>query len=95
MSKQPDKRNIEQKIKKLQKKKADKLKELNDFNAEYNIDKLLEDLDNYFEGEVDFDLDKIKKEVQEQGKLTEFIKEAIKKQTHPVVEFIQQTLKDL
>jgi hypothetical protein len=95
MSKQPDKRDVEQEIKKLQKKKADRLKKLNDFNAEYNIDKLLEDLDSYFEGEVDFNLDKIKEEVQEQGKLTELIKLAIKKQTHPVVEFIQQILKDL
>ncbi|MCF7887600.1 MAG: hypothetical protein K9L71_04240 [Candidatus Omnitrophica bacterium] len=95
MSKQPDKRDIEQEIKKLQKKKADKLKKLNDFNIEYNIDKLLDDLDSYFEGEVDLNLDKIKEEVQKQGKLTELVEQAVKKQTHPVVEFIQHALKNL
>ncbi|MFO8052839.1 MAG: hypothetical protein R6U54_02615 [Candidatus Omnitrophota bacterium] len=95
MSQQPDKRDIEQEIKRSREKKADKLKKLNDFDAEYNIDKLLEDLDSYFEGEVDFNLDKIKEEVQEQGRLEELIDQATKKQTHPVVEFIQQILKDL
>lgn len=95
MNQQPDKPDIEAEIRRSKKRKADKLKKLNDFNAEYNIDKLLEDLDSYFEGEVDFNLDKIKEEVQKEGKLTELTKQAIKKQTHPVVEFIQQILKDL
>ncbi|MCF7874164.1 MAG: hypothetical protein K9L84_04565 [Candidatus Omnitrophica bacterium] len=91
----PDKPDIEAEIKRSRKKKADKLKRLNDFSTEYNVDKLLEDLDVYFEGEVDFNLGKIKEEVQKQGKLEELIDQAAKKQTHPVVEFIQQILKDL
>ncbi|MCF7872889.1 MAG: hypothetical protein K9L80_01610 [Candidatus Omnitrophica bacterium] len=95
MNQQPDKRDIRAEIRRSKKRKADKLKKLNDFNSEYNIDKLLEDLDIYFEGEVDFNLDKIKEDVQKRGKLTELVKQAINKQTHPVVEFIQQTLKDL
>lgn len=95
MDKKKNKKNIEKEIKQLEKEKSDKLKKLNDFKKEYNVDKLLEDLDIYFDQEVDFNFDKIKAEIQAQNKLKDLIAKACQKQTHPVVEFIQETLKDL
>lgn len=95
MDKNKNKKNIAKEMKQLRKEKSDKLKKLNDFKTEYNVDKLLEDLDIYFEQEVDFNFDKIKEEIQAEDKLKELIDKACQKQTHPVVEFIHETLKDL
>ncbi len=95
MDNKKNKKDLEKEIKQLQKEKSDKLKKLNDFKSEYNVDKLLEDLNIYFEQEVDFNFEKIKEEIKAQNKLKELIDQACQKQTHPVIEFIQETLKDL
>ncbi|MCF7871351.1 MAG: hypothetical protein K9L95_01525 [Candidatus Omnitrophica bacterium] len=95
MDKRRDSRDIEKEVNQLRKEQAEKLKKLNDFEREYNTDKLLEDLQEYFGKEVDFNFDKIKEEVQEQDILKDLIDRAVKNETHPVIEFIRYTLQDL
>jgi hypothetical protein len=95
MDKRRDSRDIEREVNRLRKEQAEKLKKLHDFDKEYNSDKLLEDLQEYFGKEVDFNFDKIREEIQKQDILKDLIDRAVKKDTHPVIEFVQYTLKDL
>jgi len=95
MDKKKNKKDIEQIIKKSRRQRDDKIKKLNDFRKDYNSEEFLVDLENYFGKEVDFNLDKIKAEISKNGRLAGLVDKACKKQTHPVIEFIQQVLKDL
>jgi hypothetical protein len=95
MNKRRDSRDIEREVNRLRKEQAEKLKKLHDFGEEYNSDKLLEDLQEYFGKEVDFNFNKIKEEIRKQDILKDLIDRAVKKGTHPVIEFVQYTLKDL
>ncbi len=72
-----------------------KIASLHNFDRDYSLDKFIVDLKDYFEGEVDFNLDKIKKEISKPGELKRFIAQACQKETHPVVEFLQEIFKDL
>lgn len=71
------------------------ISKLGSFNADYNLSNFLADLETYFEGEVDFNLDRIKAEVGQKGKLSCLVSKARQNNTHPVVEFIQEIFKDL
>ena len=72
-----------------------KLKHFGDYKKGYNGGRFLEDLVKYFEGEVDFNLDKISKELEKPGKLSCLIDKAKEKNTHPVTEFVEELFKDL
>lgn len=67
---------------------------LHDFNDGYTLDMLMEDLDAYFDGEVDFDFEKIKNMVCRNNKLNEIVKRAKLLNTHPVSEIIKEILKE-
>ncbi|MBP7088343.1 MAG: hypothetical protein KBB01_03485 [Candidatus Omnitrophica bacterium] len=55
----------------------------------------MSDLISYFEGEVDFDIDNIRKYLKDSAKLDELISLAKTNSTHPVIEFIQKIFKEL
>ena len=75
--------------------RRDKLSKLTDYKKNYSIDVFISDLVNYFDNEVDFNLEKIRKLIEEPGKLGALVSEAKSKNTHPVVEFVQEFFKDL
>ena len=82
-------------IKSYRNQKKKKLIYLEGYKDNYDVDKFISDLLIYFDGEVDFDLEKIREALNEAGKLESLIKKAEKKNTHPVVVFIQELFKDL
>ena len=84
-------RNIEN----YRKEKKGKISKLGDYKHDYNLDKFILDLKMYFEDEVDFNIEKIHKILEEPGKLDQLIKKAEKRNTHPVTEFVQELFKDL
>lgn len=75
--------------------KAVKLRQLGDYDSGYTVDNFLGDLVKYFDGEVDFNLDKIRKTVEQPQRLAELIAKAKRKNTHPVAEFVEELFKDL
>ncbi len=75
--------------------KSFKLSQLGDYKTGYTCDDFLIDLVKYFDQEVDFDLDKIRKEIEQPQKLAYLIAKAKEKNTHPVVEFVEELFKDL
>lgn len=72
----------------------DRWRKLHDYLTGYTTEKFMEDLNTYFDGEVDFDLEKIRGAVSAPGKLSELVKRAEEKNTHPVSEFVQEIFKD-
>jgi aconitase A len=88
-------RPIDDSIQPYRKERENRLIYLQDYKKNYTLDKLISDLTIYFEGEVDFDLDKIRKDIAKPGRLEKLVEKARKKNTHPVIEFIQELLKDL
>ncbi len=72
-----------------------KLKQLGDYRNGYNSDEFIEDLVKYFDGEVDFNLAKIRQEIEIPQRLPHFIAQAKKNNTHPVVEFVKELFKDI
>lgn len=72
-----------------------KIAKLNSFEKGYDVDTFISDLESYFEGEVDFNLAKIKEEIARLGNLEEIVNSAIQNKTHPVVEFVQKMFKSL
>ena len=70
------------------------LKRLSDFSHGYTIDKLIADLVIYFDGEVDFDREKIALALSHSGALEELVTRATKNKTHPVSEVIRDMLRD-
>lgn len=95
MDEERNNRDLEKEIAQSRKERNAKLSKLNCFDKEYNSDKFMADLESYFEGEVDFNLERIKKEIEQEGKLQEIIEKALQKDTHPVVEFVKDLMKDL
>lgn len=75
--------------------KSFKLSQLGDYKTGYTSDDFLVDLVKYFDQEVDFNLDKIRKEIEQPQKLAGLIAKAKEKKTHPVVEFVEELFKDL
>jgi hypothetical protein len=75
-------------------KRKRKLSCLNDYRKDYSIKKFIKDLICYFDGEVDFNLEKIRQIIEQPGKLEQLIQKAIQKETHPVTEFVKDILKD-
>ena len=75
--------------------KSFKLGQLGDYKDGYTSDDFLVDLAKYFDLEVDFDLDKIRKEIEQPQKLSCLIAKAKEKNTHPVAEFVEELFKDL
>ena len=67
---------------------------LSDFREGYTIDKLFADLTLYFDGEVDFDREKIRLALSRSGALDELVTRATKNKTHPVSELIRDMLRD-
>jgi hypothetical protein len=74
--------------------KRRKLLCLNDYQKDYSIEKFMNDLMCYFDGEVDFNLEKIKEIVGQPGKLEQLIQRATHKETHPVTEFVKDILRE-
>ncbi len=72
-----------------------KLTQLSDYQAAYNVDKFIVDLKRYFDDEVEFNLEKIHQTISKDEKLAELIRRANKNSTHPVVEFVQDIFKDI
>lgn len=68
---------------------------LTDFRNGYTVDRFIKDLLVYFDNEVDFNLDKISEMVSGEGKLQELVDRAIKKNGHPVSEFIMEMVKSV
>ncbi len=95
MQEQPRNQEPEKRVERFREKRKNKIRELNDFDKDYDVDKFISDLEKYFENEVDFNLDKIREEVRKQRNLEKFIHQALQKKTHPVVEFVQGLFKGL
>ena len=72
-----------------------KLSRLGNYKTGYTSDDFLVDLVKYFDQEVDFNLDKVRKEIEQPQKLAHLITKANEKSTHPVVEFVEELFKDL
>lgn len=79
----------------LRKKKDVKLAKLNDYHSNYSSDKFILDLEDYFGKDVDFNFNKIKQVIEVPGKLEEYVDRAKEKNTHPVIEFVQNIFKEL
>lgn len=75
--------------------KEEKIKHLGDYKEGYDSNQFIEDLIKYFEGEVDFNLDKVRKTIEKPLKLPCLIAKAKEKGTHPVTEFLEEIFKDL
>jgi len=75
--------------------KSFKLSRLGDYRTGYTSDDFIVDLVKYFDQEVDFNLDKIRKEIEQPQKLAGLITKAKEKNTHPVVEFVEELFRDL
>jgi len=84
-----------EKIRAQRKAKELKLSQLGDYRTRYTSDNFIDDLVKYFDQEVDFNLDKIRIEIEKPQRLNYFIAMAKEKNTHPVVEFIEDIFKDL
>ncbi|MBU1112542.1 MAG: hypothetical protein KKH93_01530 [Candidatus Omnitrophica bacterium] len=79
----------------LRRNQAKKISNLSDYYKNYNLDVFMEDLLVYFDGQVDFNLAKIRQELLKPQRLENLIKKASQKNTHPVVEFLQELFQDL
>jgi len=86
--------DLNREIERCKSERKRRISKLYSFKEGYTVEKLLKDLDVYFEGEVDFDLEKIRDLAQKEGMLDNIIKAAIEKDTHPVCEFIEEIFKD-
>ena len=86
--------DLNREIERCKSERKGSISKLSPFKEGYTVEKLLKDLDIYFEGEVDFDLEKIIAFAQKDGMLDNLIKAAIEKDTHPVCEFIEEIFKD-
>ena len=75
--------------------KSFKLSQLGSYKTGYTSDDFLIDLAKYFDQEVDFNLDKIRKEIEQPQKLAGLIVKAKEKNTHPVAEFVEELFKGL
>ena len=75
-----------EKIRTERKNKSLKLSQLGDYKTGYTSDNFIDDLAKYFDQEVDFNLDKIRIEIEKPQRLNYFITMAKEKNTHPVVE---------
>ena len=73
----------------------DKIAGLHAFLNDYSIDKFMQDLNNYFDNEVDFNLDKINDMLKDSGQLEKLITRAKQMNSHPVIELVQDIFKDL
>jgi hypothetical protein len=77
------------------KKRKKIISQLSDFTKEYTIDDFMTDLVKYFDGGVDFNIEKIRECVEIKGKLKELIEKAKDADTHPVPEFIREMLREI
>ena len=68
--------------------------ELNDFSSGYTVEKLIADLNAYFDNAVDFNQDKIRRALSSPDALQNLIDRALKNKTHPVNELICDMLRD-
>ncbi|MBN3039901.1 MAG: hypothetical protein JW867_02115 [Candidatus Omnitrophica bacterium] len=82
-------------IESQRRKKKERLSSLRDYRTNYSIEYFIEDFVKYFDGEVDFNLDKILQRMERPGILEDLIKKAEEKNTHPVTEFVQDLFKEL
>ena len=64
-----------------------------DFREGYTIEKLIKDLAIYFDGEVDFNIDKIKEMLAPEGKLNELVLRAVRNKSHPASELVMEIFK--
>jgi hypothetical protein len=78
----------------LRKAAQEKWQGLCDFRQGYTVEKLIKDLNTYFEGEVDFNTDKINEILAPEGKLNELVLRAAQNKSHPVSELVMDIFKD-
>jgi len=71
------------------------LSHLSGYKKGYNGKRFISDLVKYFDDEIDFNLDKVRDEIEQPGKLDQLIQKADQHNTHPVVEFVQNIFKGL
>ena len=79
----------------LRRNQTGKITKLNNYHKNYTVDIFINDLSNYFDNEVDFNLAKIRQEIEKPRRLNDLIKKASSKNTHPVVEFLKELFEDL
>jgi len=79
----------------LRRNRAEKITRLTAYQKNYTVDIFMKDLNVYFDNEVDFNLDKIHREIEKPGRLNNLIAKARKKNTHPVVEFLKELFENL
>jgi hypothetical protein len=72
-----------------------KLLHLSDYKESYTVDKFMQDLVDYFDNEVDFNLEKIRTLIARPRELNRLILKAKEKNTHPVTEFIKELFLNL
>ncbi len=75
--------------------KQDKMKRLSNYLNDYTTDAFIKDLFLYFDNEIDFNLEKIRKAIDKPGKLEQLKIRAKENNTHPVTEFVQELFKEL
>jgi len=75
--------------------KQAKIERLQDYKDGYTSDQFIDDLVKYFDGEVDFDLGQVRKEIERPQRLPSLIIKAKENNTHPVTEFLADLFRDL
>ena len=83
--------NIDKERKKAQK----RLSGLGDYHRDnYTCDDLINDLNDYFDNEVDFNVEKIRAIIEQPGKLHQLMDRADENNTHPVSELVKEMIKE-
>ena len=95
MDKEPNNSDKNKDIETRRKLNSNKIGGLNSFLKDYSMDKFMQDLNNYFDNEVDFNLDKINDMFKDSGKLEALIARAKQTNSHPVIEFVQDIFREL
>ncbi|MCF7907708.1 MAG: hypothetical protein K9L86_02385 [Candidatus Omnitrophica bacterium] len=92
-SKRPEKEDP--RLESFRRQRAEKITRLADYRQNYNSKIFMKDLENYFDKEVDFNFDKVSEEIEKPQRLENLIKKAAQKNTHPIIEFIQELFQDI
>ncbi|MFA7677624.1 MAG: hypothetical protein WCY34_05575 [Candidatus Omnitrophota bacterium] len=82
-------------IEKQRRAQQEKIARMSGYLENYSVEKFLEDIKIYFDGEVDFNIAKIRLALETDNALKELIAKAKRNKTHPVVEFLKELFYDL
>ncbi|MBD3264542.1 MAG: hypothetical protein GF375_05535 [Candidatus Omnitrophica bacterium] len=67
---------------------------LNDYKESYTPEDFIEDLQVYFENEIDFNLETVRQIISKEGELDKLKNRAEANSSHPVTEFLLEIFKD-